>query len=146
LLKLADVVVITKGDIVSQAEREVSAQCPPSQHRANILFFIGITVWRLMLSKHDLEAPDVTTLRDCAFASHPCFRLLLMHWRNPIGETTKWVSQKLEFSEAIDFRQLVETKAIAKFWRSYPVARDFFVNFNLADLPNFPLERRWNKC
>jgi ABC-type lipoprotein export system ATPase subunit len=40
----------------------------------------------------------------------------------------------------IDFRQLVETKAIGEILAQYPVARDFFVNFNLADLPqNFPL-------
>jgi Ni2+-binding GTPase involved in maturation of urease and hydrogenase len=66
MLKLADVVVITKGDIVSQAEREVfSFNVRQVNTRANILFVNGITgQGAFMLSKHALEAPDVTTLRD----------------------------------------------------------------------------------
>ncbi|WNV05236.1 GTP-binding protein [Candidatus Methylospira mobilis] len=44
MLKLADVVVITKGDIVSQAEREVfSFNVRQANPRAVILFFNGIT-------------------------------------------------------------------------------------------------------
>ena len=44
MLKLADVVVITKGDIVSQAEREVFAfNVRLANPRATILFFNGIT-------------------------------------------------------------------------------------------------------
>lgn len=44
MLKLADVVVITKGDIVSQAEREVFAfNVRLANPRAVILFFNGIT-------------------------------------------------------------------------------------------------------
>lgn len=66
MLKLADVVVITKGDIVSQAEREVfSFNVRQVNSRANILFVNGITgQGAFMLSKHVLEAPDITTLRD----------------------------------------------------------------------------------
>ena len=44
MLKLADVVVITKGDIVSQAEREVFAfNVRLANPRATIIFFNGIT-------------------------------------------------------------------------------------------------------
>lgn len=44
MLKLADVVVVTKGDIVSQAEREVFAfNVRLANPRAIILFFNGIT-------------------------------------------------------------------------------------------------------
>jgi len=44
MLKLADIVVITKGDIVSQAEREVFAfRVKQSNARASIVFINGIT-------------------------------------------------------------------------------------------------------
>ena len=44
MLKLSDIVVITKGDIVSQAEREVFAfNVRLANPRATILFFNGIT-------------------------------------------------------------------------------------------------------
>jgi Ni2+-binding GTPase involved in maturation of urease and hydrogenase len=66
MLKLADVVVITKGDIVSQAEREVfSFNVRQVNNRASILFVNGITgQGAFMLSKHALDAPAVTTLRN----------------------------------------------------------------------------------
>jgi len=44
MLRLADIVVITKGDIVSQAEREVFAfRAKQSSPRASIVFINGIT-------------------------------------------------------------------------------------------------------
>ncbi|MDF2874636.1 MAG: hypB: hydrogenase accessory protein HypB, partial [Sporomusa sp.] len=66
MLKLADIVLITKGDIVSQAEREVFMfnvrQVNPG---ARILFVNGITgQGAFMLSKHVINAEDVTTLRN----------------------------------------------------------------------------------
>ncbi len=66
MLKLADVVVITKGDIVSQAEREVfSFNVRQVNSRAHILFVNGITgQGAFLLSKHVLEAQDITTLRN----------------------------------------------------------------------------------
>ncbi len=66
MLKLADVVVVTKGDIVSQAEREVfSFNVRQVNNRANILFVNGITgQGAFMLSKNVIDAPAVTTLRN----------------------------------------------------------------------------------
>lgn len=66
MLKLADVVLITKGDIVSQAEREVFMfnvrQVNPG---ARILFVNGITgQGAFMLSKQVSKAADITTLRN----------------------------------------------------------------------------------
>lgn len=66
MLKLADIVLITKGDIVSQAEREVFMfnvrQVNPG---ARILFVNGITgQGAFMLSKHVANAADITTLRN----------------------------------------------------------------------------------
>jgi len=66
MLKLADIVLITKGDIVSQAEREVFMfnvrQVNPG---AKILFVNGITgQGAFMLSKYIIQAADVTTLRN----------------------------------------------------------------------------------
>lgn len=66
MLKLADVVLITKGDIVSQAEREVFMfnvrQVNPG---ARILFVNGITgQGAFMLSKQISKATDITTLRN----------------------------------------------------------------------------------
>lgn len=66
MLKLADIVLITKGDIVSQAEREVFMfnvrQVNPG---AKILFVNGITgQGAFMLSKYIIQAADITTLRD----------------------------------------------------------------------------------
>ena len=66
MLMLADVVLITKGDIVSQAEREVFMfnvrQVNPG---ARILFVNGITgQGAFMLSKQINKAADITTLRN----------------------------------------------------------------------------------
>lgn len=66
MLKLADLVVITKGDIVSQAEREVFRfNVRQVNSRAHILFLNGITgQGAFMLSKHVLAAEPLETLRD----------------------------------------------------------------------------------
>jgi Ni2+-binding GTPase involved in maturation of urease and hydrogenase len=66
MLKLADVVVITKGDIVSQAEREVFRfNVRQVNNHANILFVNGINgQGAVMLSKQIMTAPDVVSLRD----------------------------------------------------------------------------------
>jgi Ni2+-binding GTPase involved in maturation of urease and hydrogenase len=64
MLKLADVVVITKGDVVSQAEREVfSFNVRQVNSKASILFVNGITgQGAFMLSKHVLDASEVASL------------------------------------------------------------------------------------
>jgi Ni2+-binding GTPase involved in maturation of urease and hydrogenase len=64
MLKLADLVVITKGDIVSQAEREVFAHnVRLANPRAAILFFNGITgQGSAELGFHIGQAPSVNGL------------------------------------------------------------------------------------
>jgi Ni2+-binding GTPase involved in maturation of urease and hydrogenase len=64
MLKLADVVVITKGDIVSQAEREVFRfNVRQVNGQAHIMFVNGITgQGAFMLSKAILGTPDISTL------------------------------------------------------------------------------------
>jgi Ni2+-binding GTPase involved in maturation of urease and hydrogenase len=64
MLKLADIVVITKGDIVSQAEREVFRfNVRQVNNQAKIMFVNGITgQGAFMLSKHVLDSKDITTL------------------------------------------------------------------------------------
>ncbi|MDR2501040.1 MAG: hypothetical protein LBD37_08190 [Treponema sp.] len=66
MLKFADVVVITKGDIVSQAEREVfSWGVRQANGRARIFFVNGITgQGAFLLAKKTLEARDLSSLRD----------------------------------------------------------------------------------
>ncbi|MGO8807326.1 MAG: GTP-binding protein [Candidatus Bathyarchaeia archaeon] len=66
MLKLADIIVITKSDIVSQAEREVFRfNVRQANNRANILFINGITgQGAFMLSKQIIDAVDITTLQN----------------------------------------------------------------------------------
>ena len=66
MLKFADVVVITKGDIVSQAEREVfKFNIRQVNTKGRILFVNGITgQGAFMLSKYLMNTIDVTTLSD----------------------------------------------------------------------------------
>lgn len=66
MLKFADIIVITKGDIVSQAEREVFRfNVRQVNSRANILFINGITGQGVfMLSKYVTDAADIVTLQD----------------------------------------------------------------------------------
>ncbi len=64
MLKTADVVVVTKGDIVSQAEREVFAfRVRQVNPRAAVLPVNGLTgQGSLLLQRHLHSAPQVTTL------------------------------------------------------------------------------------
>lgn len=66
MLKLADLVVITKGDIVSQAEREVFAfNVRQINHSAKIIHVNGITgQGAFMLAKHLESAREIVTLKD----------------------------------------------------------------------------------
>lgn len=66
MLKLADVIVITKSDIVSQAEREVfKFNVRQANNRASILFVNGITgQGAFMLCKFIDDAADITTLQN----------------------------------------------------------------------------------
>jgi Ni2+-binding GTPase involved in maturation of urease and hydrogenase len=64
MLKLADVVVVTKGDIVSQAEREVFAfRVSRSNPRAGIVMMNGLTgQGTTSLMRNLQEIPDVDSL------------------------------------------------------------------------------------
>lgn len=66
MLKFADIVVITKGDIVSQAEREVFAfNVKQVNSSAKIVFVNGITgQGTFLLSKYLKQARDIHTLKD----------------------------------------------------------------------------------
>lgn len=66
MLRYADVVIITKGDIVSQAEREVFAfNVRKANPRAKTLFVNGITgQGAFMLSRYIRSAPDTDSLED----------------------------------------------------------------------------------
>ncbi|MBI5593603.1 MAG: hypothetical protein HY881_24385 [Deltaproteobacteria bacterium] len=64
MLKNADLVVLTKGDIVSQAEREIFAfRVRQVNARAAVLRVNGLTgQGNLLLGRHFRSAPEVTTL------------------------------------------------------------------------------------
>ncbi len=66
MLRMADIVVITKGDIVSQAEREVFAfRVRQANAKAKIMFVNGINgQGTYELSRLVLEAPDTISLTD----------------------------------------------------------------------------------
>lgn len=66
MLKMADIVVVTKGDIVSQAEREVFAfNIKQVNTIAKIIFVNGITgQGASLLAKHLQNAREITGLRD----------------------------------------------------------------------------------
>ena len=66
MLKFADIVVVTKGDIVSQAEREVfSFNIRQVNAKAKIVFVNGITgQGAFMLSKHFNKTKEIKTLND----------------------------------------------------------------------------------
>ena len=65
MLKFADIVVVTKGDIVSQAEREVFMfNIRQVNSSAKIVFINGITgQGTFMLGKHAEAAAEVASLR-----------------------------------------------------------------------------------
>ncbi len=66
MLKYADIVVVTKGDIVSQAEREVFAfNIKEVNANAHVLFINGITgQGAFLLAKYWQDALDIDTLKD----------------------------------------------------------------------------------
>ncbi len=66
MLKYADIVVVTKGDVVSQAEREVFAfNIREANASATVLFINGITgQGAFMLARYWHDALDISTLRD----------------------------------------------------------------------------------
>lgn len=66
MLKFADYVVITKGDIVSQAEREVfKFNVRQINTKAKILFINGITGQGVFaLARHLHKTPDITSVSD----------------------------------------------------------------------------------
>jgi len=66
MLKMADIVVVTKGDIVSQAEREVFAfNIRQVNTAARIIFVNGITgQGASLLARHLQGAREITSLRD----------------------------------------------------------------------------------
>lgn len=66
MLKFADIAVVTKGDIVSQAEREVySWSVRQANGNAQILYVNGITgQGAFMLAKKVMESRDIDTLAD----------------------------------------------------------------------------------
>ena len=66
MLKYADYIIITKGDIVSQAEREVfKFNVRQVNTRAKILFMNGITgQGAYTLARYLKSSPDITTLSD----------------------------------------------------------------------------------
>jgi Ni2+-binding GTPase involved in maturation of urease and hydrogenase len=66
MLRMADIVVVTKGDIVSQAEREVfSFNIRQVNTNAKIIYVNGITgQGALILAKHVREAREITSLID----------------------------------------------------------------------------------
>ena len=66
MLKYADIVVVTKGDIVSQAEREVFAfNIREVNASATVLFVNGITgQGAFLLARYWQDALDIRTLRD----------------------------------------------------------------------------------
>ena len=65
MLKFADIIVVTKGDIVSQAEREVFMfNIRQVNAAAKIIFINGITgQGAFMLAKQVSAAPEITTVR-----------------------------------------------------------------------------------
>jgi Ni2+-binding GTPase involved in maturation of urease and hydrogenase len=66
MLKYADIVVVTKGDIVSQAEREVFAfNIKEVNAKAHVMFINGITgQGTFLLAKYWQDALDIDTLKD----------------------------------------------------------------------------------
>lgn len=66
MLRFADIIVVTKGDIVSQAEREVFAfNIKQMNSSAKIIFVNGITgQGTFILSKYLKQAKDISTLKD----------------------------------------------------------------------------------
>lgn len=90
MLRLADLVVITKGDIVSQAEREVFAfNVRLANPRAPAVFCNGVTGQGAMdVARHARAAAPVTTLEGARLRfSMPCAVCPYCVGETAIGET-----------------------------------------------------------
>lgn len=83
MLKYADIVVVTKGDIVSQAEREVFAfNVKQVNASAKIMFINGITGQGVfLLAKYIQQTRDIHSLKDSKLY-YARLRLLLLHRGN----------------------------------------------------------------
>jgi len=103
MLKLADIVVITKGDIVSQAEREVFAfNVKQVNSKAKIVFVNGITgQGSFLLSKHLMHTKDIETLRDLKLRfTTPAAVCSYCTGETRIGETYQMgMLKKMEFKD-----------------------------------------------
>jgi Ni2+-binding GTPase involved in maturation of urease and hydrogenase len=103
MLKFADVVVITKGDIVSQAEREVFAYgVKQANGAAQILFVNGITgQGSFLLAKKAAQARDFTALTDSRLRfTTPAAACSYCTGETRIGEEYQMgMMRKMEFGE-----------------------------------------------
>jgi Ni2+-binding GTPase involved in maturation of urease and hydrogenase len=103
MLKLADVVVVTKGDIVSQAEREVFGwSVRQVNSKARIFFINGITgQGAFMLTKTVADAPDIDALTDRRLRfTTPAAACSYCTGETRIGEYYQMgMMRKLQFSE-----------------------------------------------
>ena len=104
MLKMADYVIITKGDIVSQAEREVFAfHVRQVNTTARVLFVNGITgQGATALKRYALQAPVCDTLREKKLRfTTPSAVCSYCTGERRIGESYQMgMLKKMEFNEA----------------------------------------------
>lgn len=104
MLKMADYVIITKGDIVSQAEREVFAfHVRQVNTAARVLFVNGITgQGATALKRYALQAPACDTLREKKLRfTTPSAVCSYCTGERRIGESYQMgMLKKMEFNEA----------------------------------------------
>lgn len=104
MLKMADYVIITKGDIVSQAEREVFAfHVRQVNTTARVLFVNGITgQGATALKRYALQAPACDTLREKKLRfTTPSAVCSYCTGERRIGESYQMgMLKKMEFNEA----------------------------------------------
>lgn len=103
MLKMADLVVVTKGDIVSQAEREVfSFNIRQVNTAAKIIFVNGITgQGAFMLAKYLEEAQEITGVREMKLRfTTPAAVCAYCTGETRIGEEYQsGMMKKMEFNE-----------------------------------------------
>ncbi len=103
MLKFADIVVVTKGDIVSQAEREVFAfNVKQVNSSAKVVFVNGITgQGSFLLAKHLQQAWDIQTLKDLKLRfTTPAAICSYCTGERRIGETYQMgMLKKMEFKK-----------------------------------------------
>ncbi|KAF1084214.1 Urease accessory protein UreG [Sporotomaculum syntrophicum] len=103
LLKLADVVAVTKADIISQAEREVFAfSIKQVNSHARVVFVNGITgQGSFLLAKYLQQARDIQTLRDMKLRfTTPAAVCSYCTGETRIGESHQMgMMKKMEFKE-----------------------------------------------